>query len=274
MKHPAYSQLRPVTPNAGVVLAPNPSYAALEGTNSWVIRGENNGQKDTVSIVIDPGPQDEGHLNVLNAKATEDGGAIGLILLTHRHDDHAQGALRFRQITGAEVRAFDKQYCIAADELQDGEIISLPGLTPKIEVVHSPGHTSDSVCYLIHGEEGLEAIITGDTIAGKHTTMISETDGDLGQYLETLAKLKKLGEGIPLLPGHGPDQPDVSVIAERYIERREQRLEQIKQALVELGEDAQVGDLVDKIYTDVDPALRDAAKQSTRVALRFLRGKN
>ena len=91
MQHPAYSQLRPVTENVGVVLAPNPSYAALEGTNSWVVRGPG----DPVSVVIDPGPQDEGHLNVVHTKATGDGigvpvgdeereptARVGLILLT------------------------------------------------------------------------------------------------------------------------------------------------------------------------------------------------
>lgn len=275
MKHPAYSQLRPVSPNVGVVLAPNPSYAALEGTNSWVIRGA----EDKVCVIVDPGPQDEGHLNVLHSKAIAGGADIAVVLLTHRHDDHAKGAQRFRQITGASVRAFDKQYCIDGEELQDGEIISFPGLTPTIEIVHTPGHTSDSVCFFVHSQGGsddsdVEVILTGDTIAGRHTTMISETDGDLGQYLETLTKLRERGAGIPLAPGHGPDLPDLSEVANRYIERREQRLEQIKEALAELGDDAEVNDLVDKIYTDVDPVLRDAAAQSTRVALRFLRGES
>ncbi|WP_426718672.1 MBL fold metallo-hydrolase [Corynebacterium auriscanis] len=273
MEHPAYSQLRPVTPNVGVVLAPNPSYAALEGTNSWVIRGP----EDRVSVVVDPGPQDEGHLNVLNTKATQDDGEIALVLLTHRHADHANGAQRFRQISGAPVRAFEKQYCIAADELEDGEIISFEGLTPTIEVVHTPGHTRDCVSFFIHSNGGdddsdVEAILTGDTIAGRHTTMISETDGDLGEYLETLGKIKERGKDIPLLPGHGPDQPDVASIAERYIERRELRLQQVKEALQELGEDVNVGEIVDYIYTDVDPVLRNAAAQSTRVTLRFLKG--
>lgn len=273
MKHPAYSQLRPVTPNVGVVLAPNPSYAALEGTNSWVIRGEN----DTVSVVVDPGPQDEGHLNVLNTKATEGGAEIGVVLLTHRHADHANGAQRFRQISGAPVRAFDKQYCIAADELEDGEIISFEGLTPTIEVVHCPGHTSDCVAFFIHSngstdDSDVEGIITGDTLAGRHTTMISETDGDLGAYLETLAKLRERGQDKPLLPGHGPDQPNLAEVAQKYIDRRELRLEQVKEALKKLGDDASVNEIVDEIYTDVDPVLRDAAAQSTRVTLRFLRG--
>ena len=273
MEHPAYSQLRPVTPNIGVVLAPNPSYAALEGTNSWVIKGEN----DTVSVVVDPGPQDEGHLNVLNTKATDGGAEIGAVLLTHRHADHANGAQRFRQISGAPIRAFDKQYCIAGEELKDGEIISFEGLTPAIEVVHCPGHTSDCVAFFIHSNGGtddsdVEGIITGDTLAGRHTTMISETDGDLGAYLETLAKLRERGQDKPLLPGHGPDQPDLAAVAQKYIDRREQRLEQVKAALKKLGDDASVNEIVDEIYTDVDPVLRDAAAQSTRVTLRFLRG--
>ena len=119
MKHPAYSQLRPVTANAAVVLAPNPSYAALEGTNSWVIRGEG----DARSIVVDPGPEDEGHLNVLQSKA----GDVSLILLTHRHHDHADGAERFRQLTGAPIRDFDKQYCAGAEPLADGEVIAVDG---------------------------------------------------------------------------------------------------------------------------------------------------
>lgn len=274
MEHPAYSQLRPVTENAGVVLAPNPSYSALEGTNSWVIRGEN----DRVCVVIDPGPEDEGHLNVLHNKAVNANGEsveLALVLLTHRHGDHAAGAHRFRQITGAPVRALDKQDCYGAEPLEPGEFISIQGLTPTIEVVGTPGHTADSVCFFIHSEgrtddSDVEAIITGDTIAGRHTTMISETDGDLGAYIETLTMLRDRGQNVPLLPGHGPDQENTAEFAQRYIERRELRLKQVREALAELGEDASVGDIVNHIYTDVDPVLRDAAEQSTRVTLRYI----
>lgn len=268
MKHPAYSQLRPVTTSAAVVLAPNPSYAALEGTNSWVVRGP----EDTTSIVIDPGPADEGHLNVLQAKADK----VGLTLLTHRHHDHADGAVRFRQLTGAPVRAFDAQYCEGAEPLEDGEIIAIEGVTPQIKVVSTPGHTSDSVCFFVYsGEAGnseLEGIITGDTIAGRHTTMISETDGDLGLYLESLELLEEQGKNVTLLPGHGPEGEDLSAFARKYIDRRNQRLDQIREALKEHGENADVNTLVDAIYDDVDPVLRGAAEQSTRVALRYLQG--
>lgn len=237
MEHPAYSQLRPVTPSAGVVLCPNPGYSSLEGTNSWVVRAEG----DRCSIVIDPGPADEGHLNVLHGKAE----TVGLILLTHRHHDHADGAERFRQLTGAGIRAQQAPYCHGGEVLRDGEIIAIDGVTPQLEVVFTPGHTSDSVCFFVWSgvphESTLEGIITGDTIAGRHTTMISETDGD-----------------------------DVASFAHWYIERRMQRLDQIKEAIAQRGADVPIKELIDAVYDDVDPVLRGAAEQSTRVALRYL----
>ncbi|QPK83395.1 MBL fold metallo-hydrolase [Corynebacterium qintianiae] len=267
MQHPAYSQLRPVTASASVVLCPNPSYAALEGTNSWVI----SGPEDEFSIVIDPGPEDEGHLNVLSAKAEK----VALILLTHRHHDHADGAQRFRQLTGAPIRAMDPQYCAGGEPLTDGEVISIDGITPQIKVVATPGHTRDSVSFFIYagaaGETELEGIVTGDTIAGRHTTMISETDGDLGDYLDTLTMLEEKGDGVRLLPGHGPEGDNVAWFARKYLDRRTQRLEQIRRAMKEHGQDADINTLVDAIYDDVDPVLRGAAEQSTRVALRYIR---
>lgn len=270
MEHPAYNQLRPVTPSAGVLLCGNPSYAALEGTNSWIIRAPD----DEVSIVVDPGPEDEGHLNSLSAKAE----TVGLILLTHRHHDHADGAQRLHQLTGAPVRAFDEQSCFGGKPLVDGEIITLDEVTPQIEVVHTPGHTGDSVSFFVYsdiaGESDLEGIITGDTIAGRHTTMISETDGDLGAYLDSLALLENRGKSVRLMPGHGADGADVSAFARKYIDRRMYRLEQIRDARKRLGEGASVNDLVHEMYQDVDPVLRDAAAQSTRVALRYLDSHN
>lgn len=266
MEHPAYSQLRPVTASASVVLCPNPGYAALEGTNSWIIRAP----EDEYSIVIDPGPEDEGHLNVLHAKSEK----VGVTLLTHRHHDHADGAPRFRQLTGAPVRAFDASYSAGAAALRDGEIIDIDGVTPQIEVVATPGHTKDCVCFFIwSGEVGnseLEGIITGDTIAGRHTTMISETDGDLGAYLETLQMLEERGKNVMLLPGHGPEGADLSAYARKYIDRRNYRLEQIQQIWAEHGRGIELSTMIGMMYDDVDPVLRGAAEQSTRVALRYL----
>jgi glyoxylase-like metal-dependent hydrolase (beta-lactamase superfamily II) len=215
MEHPAYSQLRPVTPSTGVVLCDNPSYQALEGTNSWIIRAPG----DTASVIVDPGPQDEGHLNVLWRKASEGGAEVALILLTHHHPDHADGAARLRQLVGAPVRAFDKRYCLGGEPLVDGEFLHIDGLTPSIEVLGTPGHTDDSVCFAVHTDGGetdadVEGILTGDTIAGRHTTMISETTGDLGDYLESLRLLARRGSGVRMLPGHGPDRDDTAQLAE------------------------------------------------------------
>ncbi|AGP31740.1 MBL fold metallo-hydrolase [Corynebacterium terpenotabidum] len=273
MEHPAYSQLRPVTHSVGVVLCDNPSYSSLEGTNSWIIHAPG----DRVAVVVDPGPQDEGHLNVLQAQAEAGGAQIALILLTHHHGDHADGAQRFRQLTGAPVRALDKRYCAGGDELIDGEIIRIDGLTPTIEVVATPGHTGDSVCFFVHGEGGdagtdddVEGILSGDTLAGRHTTMISETSGDLGDYLDSLRLLDKRSHGVRLLPGHGPDREDAAEVVEKYIDRREKRIAEVTAAVEKLGEGATVSQIVDEIYTDVDPVLRSAAKQSTRVTLRYL----
>ena len=262
MEHPAYSQLRPVTKSAAVVLATNAGYSSLEGTNSWVIRAEG----DPNSIVIDPGPDDEGHFNVLSSRAEK----VVLTLVTHRHEDHAGGAERFRQITGAPVRAFDFRYCLGGNPLTDGEEIRVEGVTPYVKVLHTPGHTADSVCFLVYSGEGhLEGIITGDTILGRHTSMISETDGDVGQYLESLKKLVELGRNVPLLPGHGPDKADTADLAARYIERREYRLMQVR-AVLEKNPDFTAKEIVDEIYDNVDPVLRHAAEQSTRVTMRYL----
>ena len=141
-------------------------------------------------------------------------------------------------------------------------------------MVATPGHTSDSVCFFVYpgapDSSELEAVVTGDTIAGRHTTMISETDGDLGDYLDSLELLEEQGKDITLLPGHGPEGADLSAYARKYIDRRNQRLDQIREALKTYGDNVDINTLVDAIYDDVDPVLRGAAEQSTRVALRYL----
>lgn len=104
--------------------------------------------------------------------------------------------------------------------------------------------------------------------------MISETDGDLGQYLDTLHMLQKRGQGVPLLPGHGPDQENVAEWAEKYLERRQYRLDQIRELRAQHGDGVDLKTLIDAMYQDVDPVLRHAAEQSTRVALRYLDGKS
>lgn len=129
---------------------------------------------------------------------------------------------------------------------------------------------------MVRGSENsnLEGILTGDTIAGRHTVLLSETDGDLADYLKTLDLLEERGKDVALFPGHGPDLEDTSAVARKYIDRRHHRLDQIKEVRGRLGEDVDVKTLVDEMYDDVDPVLRHAAEQSTRTALKYLAAQN
>ncbi|MDT7573830.1 MAG: hypothetical protein QOH17_163, partial [Pseudonocardiales bacterium] len=128
-----YEELRPVTPHAGVVLADNPSPMTLDGTNTWVLRAPDA----SACIVVDPGEDDEVHL-----RAVAEHGPVALVLLTHRHHDHAGGARRFQELTGAPVRALDPSLVLGSEALGDGEVVVAAGV--ELRVVATPGHTSDS----------------------------------------------------------------------------------------------------------------------------------
>src|SRR6478609_8229333 len=129
---------RAVTDQASVILAPNPGPMTLDGTNSYLLADAGA----TSSIVVDPGPDDAPHLAALAAA-----GPVELILITHRHHDHTEGAAELSRLTGAPVRAADPAHCIADDPLRDGEIIAAAGVS--IEVINTPGHTDDSVSFLL-----------------------------------------------------------------------------------------------------------------------------
>lgn len=255
MKHPAYEQLRQVSPIAGVVLENNPSSMTLEGTNSWVLRAEGHGG----GVVVDPGHDDREHLQALLGVA----GDVELVLLTHHHGDHADGAAWFAEQAGAPVRAFEPSLCSGAEPLRDGERFSAGGL--ELTVMHTPGHTADSVCFVVDADQ--PHVLTGDTILGSGTTVLS----DLGAYLDTLAKLAGLPARSLGLPGHGPELVDLSATVQEYREHREQRLNQVRAALAELGPQATPRQIVELVYADVDPALWGPAEASVRAQLDYLR---
>jgi glyoxylase-like metal-dependent hydrolase (beta-lactamase superfamily II) len=147
--------------------------------------------------------------------------------------------------------------------LTDGEVIEAAGL--RITVVATPGHTADSVCFLVDG-----AVLTADTILGRGTTVIDNEDGDLGDYLESLRRLHGLGHRT-VLPGHGPELDDMVAVSETYLAHREERLDQVRAALRDLGEGASSREVVQHVYTDVDEKLWDAAESSVRAQLDYLR---
>ncbi|EOD68940.1 MBL fold metallo-hydrolase [Amycolatopsis vancoresmycina] len=251
MTAPAYGVLRQVSETASVLLENNPSSMTLEGTNSWVLRAT----PSSPAVVVDPGYRDLEHLELLAGV-----GEVDLILLTHHHPDHAEGAPWFAERTGAPVRAFDPALCVGASSVVDGEVIEAGGLS--LRILHTPGHTDDSVSLVLDGQ-----VLTGDTILGRGTTVLH----DLGDYLRSLRKLIELPPGTLGLPGHGPELLDLPATAREYLAHREQRLDQVRSALKTLGADATPRQVVEVVYADVDRALWAPAEWSVQAQLDYLR---
>ena len=255
MRYPAYGVLRPVTETASVLLCNNPGPLTLEGTNTWVLRGPGSAEM----AVVDPGPDDDEHVERLAGL-----GRIALVLISHRHGDHTDGIDKLVAATGATVRSVGSGFLRGfGGHLRDGEVIDAAGL--RIRVLATPGHTADSVSFVLD-----DAVLTADTVLGRGTTVIDDEDGSLADYLESLRRLRDLG-GRTVLPGHGPELTDLAAVAEMYLAHRHGRLEQVRQALCALGEDATARQVVEFVYTDVDQQLWDAAESSVRAQLDYLR---
>lgn len=233
---------------ARMIRADNPSPMTLEGTNTWLIDGRAAALPGGV-VVVDPGPLDEAHLHAVASV-----GPVALVLLTHRHPDHAEGAQRFAELTGAQV--LDR-----GDFADDGAVVG------SIRVLHTPGHTSDSVSFVVDADGQEPAVLTGDTILGRGSTVVAHPDGDLRSYLSSVDRLRELGD-IPVLPGHGPALPSAAVAAAGYLEHRAQRLDQVRAALAAGDQTAQ--EIVRRVYADVDPVLWPAAELSVRAQLAYL----
>ncbi|WP_430335458.1 MBL fold metallo-hydrolase [Rhodococcus sp. ACT016] len=259
LQHPAYAQLRQVTPVAAVMLENNPSMYSLEGTNTWILRAPGSDE----CVVVDPGDDDPEHLARVAGVGT-----VVLTLISHRHHDHTGGIDRFFELTGAPVRAVREEFRRGGGGgLEHDEIVEAAGLT--LRVLRTPGHTADSVSFVIEGEG---SVLTADTILGRGTTVLDASDGNLRDYLSSLEILIGLGPGRTVLPGHGPHLPDLQAVAKYYLAHREERLAQVRGALDVLGDDANVRAVVEHVYTDVDETLWPAAEQSVRVQLEYLRG--
>lgn len=221
-------QSMPRTLMTQAILCPNPSMMTLKGTNTYLISAPGS---ETVTIV-DPGPDGyPDHLDALQEVA--DGRPVELILLTHHHGDHSGAVKELHERTGAPVRAFKPELCRNAEPLADDErILSSEAI---INVLHTPGHTSDSVCFYLAGDDENGSVITGDTILGQGTTMLDYPDGTLMDYFASLERLRSVeSEGpITVLPAHGPALPDLAVAAEAYLDHRKERLSQFKKYLAD-----------------------------------------
>ncbi|MFG3202026.1 MBL fold metallo-hydrolase [Streptomyces sp. NPDC048192] len=252
----------PATERAVNVLAPNASPMTLDGTNTWIVAEPDS----DLAVVIDPGPLDDGHLRTVVDTAEKAGRRIALTLLTHGHPDHAEGAARFAELTGTRVRALDPALRLGDEGLAAGDVITVGGL--ELRVVPTPGHTADSLCFHLPADR---AVLTGDTILGRGTTVVAHPDGRLGDYLDSLRRLRSLtvDDGVhTVLPGHGPVLEDAQGAVEFYLAHRAHRLAQVETA-VEDGHRTPA-EVVAHVYADVDRSLWPAAELSVRAQLDYL----
>jgi glyoxylase-like metal-dependent hydrolase (beta-lactamase superfamily II) len=218
------------------------------------------------SVVVDPGPEILEHLDAVSEAA----GDVAVVLLTHGHADHSEAARSFAERMRCGVRALDPRHRLGSEGLDDGDVVAVDGL--EVRVVGTPGHSSDSLSFVLPAER---AVLTGDTVLGRGTTVVAHPDGQLGAYLDSLHRLHALAEAHEVeavWPGHGPVIGDALSVLDYYLAHREERLEQVREALRDLdpAREDLARAVVEKVYSDVDPVLWGAAELSGRAQIAFL----
>ncbi|HEY0520080.1 MAG TPA: MBL fold metallo-hydrolase [Ilumatobacteraceae bacterium] len=271
---PRYGAAVRVSPLVRRVIAENPSKFTYFGTGTYII-----GSGDVA--VIDPGPILDGHRDALAAAL--EGERVTAILITHCHSDHSPLAAWLRESSGAPTIAFGPHAIIASDDDDEGEGAELePGMTleettdtgfvPDVRVadgdiaaagtgwtmraVHTPGHTSNHMCYALEEERSL---FTGDHVMGWSTTVVSPPDGDMRDYIDSLRKVIARNDAS-LWPTHGAPVTDPQPFLAAFLEHRLEREAQVL-AAVRSGQSAIPG-MVEQMYADVRPELHKAAGRS------------
>lgn len=241
------------------VLADNASPMTLDGTNTWVVVPPGSG----VAMVVDPGPDDPDHFDRVARVLAEADARPLMVVATHHHVDHAAGAQAWADRWACKVVAADPAVAGPRGRtIADGDRLDLPGL--RVDVIATPGHTADHLAFRL----GTGALMTGDHVLGRGTSVVTHPDGNLSAYLASLRRLVAVRADV-LYPGHGPvlaDDPDA--VLRHHLLHREFRLEQVMAALA--GGPLLPGELVALIYADHDRALWPAAEASTRAALAHL----
>jgi glyoxylase-like metal-dependent hydrolase (beta-lactamase superfamily II) len=223
------------------VLAPNPGLRELDGTNTWIVG-------DGSAVVIDPGPAHDAHLTEVVRTA----GRVGRILLTHDHPDHAPGALRLAELTGAPVSAIRPPE--GGERIRDGERV---GAGPAdLLVLATPGHTPDHAALFLEPDR---ALFTGDAVLGRGTSVIDPPEGDLAAYIRSLHRMRELSPRT-LHPGHGPIVLDAMAKLNEYLHHRDERERQVLDALG--AESRTIDELVPEIYAGYRRELLELAARS------------
>jgi glyoxylase-like metal-dependent hydrolase (beta-lactamase superfamily II) len=259
---PGYGEEVRVSPLIARVVANNPGPFTFKGTGVYIVGG-----KDVA--VIDPGPDLPEHVEAL--KRVLDGRRVTHILVTHCHSDHSPAARPLKEWSGAKTYAFgphgsgrdDGEAKVEAGgdmdfapdiRVKDGEIVKGDGFT--FECVHTPGHTSNHMCYALKEEK---ALFTGDHIMGWSTTVVTPPDGDMADYIASVEKLERRDDRT-LYPTHGAPVTDPKPFLAAY---REHRLDRERQVLASIaaGRDT-IPAMVAHMYADVDKRLHPAASRS------------
>lgn len=246
------------------VLAGNPGPMTLDGTNTWIL-----GEPDAAALIVDPGPDDAAHLAAVRAELERRNQTPMQILLTHGHPDHSEGARSFAAAFGVSVRALDPRHLLGGEGLTGGTVVAVGGV--ELRVVATPGHTSDSLSFALTRER---AVLTGDTLLGRGTTVVAWPDGSLREYLASLDRLRRLADELPLahaLPGHGPAVADPATLLDQYLEHRLERLDQVRGAL-EAGAQS-VADVVAMVYEPLPQGVYPAAYASAAAQWEYLTGR-
>jgi len=258
-----------VAPGVRRVLAPNPNMMTGPGTNTYLVG-------TTEVAVIDPGPDDETHLEAI---LTAGGDRIRWIAVTHTHIDHSPLAAALKARTGAVALGFGPAPQLATEGidghdrtfdpdrvLADGDVLDASEF--RLRAVHTPGHASNHLCFELAGD-GL--LFSGDHVMQGSTVVISPPDGNMAIYLESLEKVRRLGVRR-IAPGHGEIIEDPAAVLDGYLRHRKEREASIVAALRPAGESAPVtiDQLVASIYVDVPTALHPVARCSVWAHLRKL----
>ncbi len=259
-----YGVLETVSPLIRRIVARNPGSFTGPGTGTYVI---GHGR---VSL-IDPGPALSSHIEaILHALRGE---TIEHILITHTHPDHWPAAESIQQATGARTYGFGPDRNMPAtsggrvagygslhdQSMRDGDVLDGHGW--QIEAVHTPGHTSDHLCFAFPGEH---VLFSGDHVMGWSTSVIIPPDGEMGNYMRSLEKLLDRDEAI-YMPTHGPAIPDPKQHVRAFIEHRRERTAAILQRLGKA--DATIPEIVEAVYIGLSAGLRGAAALSVEAHL-------